>query len=146
MTNLDRLDILTIARGLGFHGTNGCCGSAALAINTVLFNGKGRIVMALNNSILQRDEDFVGHVGVVDKNGTIWDSETVYVGREGVEDFLEWAILDEEYEVTANEAFDVRLFFMDDMEEARKTINACPHADLEQILRTAKRLHQSGKS
>ena len=144
MTNLERLDILALAAEKGFHGTEECCGSAAIAINAVLFDGKGRIIMAINNSLLQRDQDFVGHVGVVDENGTIWDSKTVYVGREGVEDFLEWGILGEEYDVTANEAFDVKLFFIDSMEEAREIIDACPHDDLEEILRTAKKTYLEG--
>ena len=113
MTNLDRLDILQIAKGLGFHGTGGCCGSAALAINEVLFGNQGQIVMALNNTILRRDEDFVGHVGVMDEDDVIWDSETVYVGREGIEDFMEWGMVDPEdpdYNVTEEQASSVDIF------------------------------------
>lgn len=144
MTNLDRLDILQIAKGLGFHGTKGCCGSAALAINEVLFDNKGQIVMALNSTLLHRDEDFVGHAGVIDEDDVIWDSETVYVGKEGVEDFIEWAVVDPEddrYNLVGYEASNVDIFVLSNMKQARSTINACPHADLLKILRTARNIH-----
>jgi hypothetical protein len=149
MTNLDRLDILAIAKRLGFHGINGCCGSAALAINEVLFDNKGQIVMAANSTILHRNEDFVGHVGVMDEEGVIWDSETVYVGKEGIEDFIGWAVVDpkdDRYNLVECEASNVDIFVLNSMEEARNTINACPHADLVEILRTAKKTHFSDRN
>ena len=153
MTRLDHLDILQIARDkLGFHGTGGCCGNAALAINEVLFDNQGKIVMALNNTLLQRDEDFVGHVGVLDEDGVIWDADTVYVGKEGFEDFRDWGMVgpdDPEYGVTEEEAQDAEVYIFDDLSEAKNVITGgtkCPHVDLATILRTATKIHLKGKN
>jgi hypothetical protein len=151
MTNLDRLDILALAAEMGFHGTEGCCGSAALAINEVLFDNKGQIVMALNKAILRRDNDFLGHVGVLDNSGTIWDSDTVYIGKEGVEDFMEWGMLapdDPNQGITKEEADDVDVFILKSLDEAVDIIGGttCKHGDLAIILRTAMDTHFAGSN
>jgi hypothetical protein len=152
MTRLDRLDILQIARErFGFHGTGGCCGPAALAINEVLFDNEGQIVMALNNTLLRRDEHFIGHVGVLDTDNVIWDSEAVYVGTEGFEDFKDWGMIapdDPSYGVTEEEAQDAEVYICDTLDEAREIIGStkCPHANLTTVLRAAMKVHFGGKA
>lgn len=153
MNRLDRLDILQIAREqFGFHGTGGCCGSAALAINEVLFDNEGKIVIALNNTLLRRDEHFIGHVGVLDADGVIWDAETVYVGAEGFDDFKDCGMIapdDPSYGVTEEEAEDADVYVFDTLAEAQQAIGTakCRHkTDMVDILRTAKAFHFGGDS
>jgi len=141
LTDEDRIDAIQVANHLGFHGTGGCCGAAALAINNVLFDGKGKIIVATNNAILERDGNLFGHVGILDKNGIIWDSEREYYyhRQEGIDDFKEWAMLDPEdpdYDVTEEEANDVSIITLS-KEDAEDQFQKCPHADLEKILRKA---------
>lgn len=152
MTRLDRLDILQIARErFGFHGDGGCCGAAALAINEVLFDNEAEIVMAINQSILDKEEDFVGHMGVLDQDGVIWDFRTVYVGAEGIDDFREWGMVgpdDPRYDLTEDEAENAKVYLLDSLDEAREIVgNAkCPHDNLASILRAAMKVHFGGKA
>jgi hypothetical protein len=154
LSRLDRLDILQIARDqFGFHGDGGCCGAAALAINEVLFGNEAEIVMALNQSILDDDEDFVGHVGVLDKEGVIWDFRMVYVGAEGIEDFRAWGMVgpdDPSYDLTEEEAENAEIYLFDSLDEAREAIGKttrCPcGTELADVLRTATAYHFRGTS
>jgi hypothetical protein len=106
--------------------------------------------MAINNTLLRREGDFVGHVGVLDADGVIWDAEAVYVGTEGFEDFRDWGMVapdDPKYGVTDDEAQDAEVYIFDSLAEAQEVIGTttCPcDMDMVGVLRTAKALHLGG--
>jgi hypothetical protein len=145
LSDHDRNNILQLAQEqFRFHGDGGCCGAAALAINEVLFDNKAEIVMAVNQVLLDRDRSFVGHVGVLDKKGTIWDFRTTYTGAEGQDDFMEWGMVgpdNPDYNLTEQEAESAEIYVFDSLEEAQEVVcksAICPHGvDLASILRTA---------
>lgn len=139
LTDNDRQVILGLANTIGFHGTGGCCGAAALAINKLLFNDEGQILIAANKALFERDRRLVGHVGVLDENGVIWDAEQCYEGEEGIDDFIEWGMIDPEdpeYQVTEEESEKVELIELSN-KDARKQFEPCPHGDQESILKKA---------
>lgn len=90
LTDDERLAVLGEAQLQGFGGE---CGAVAIAINKVLFNGRGRLVAAVNAPLWERHEWFVGHVGVRYR-GVIWDAEGTFEGSEGIEEFRAWGMLD----------------------------------------------------
>lgn len=109
LTNDQRLDILAEA---GLHGFGGSCGEAAIAMNKVLFNGRGRLVGAVNRTLWDRDDHFAGHVGVK-YGGVIWDVEGTFEGPDGFEEFRAWGMVDPaEYDLTEEEANDAEIIPM----------------------------------
>jgi hypothetical protein len=110
LTKKDRLAILAEAYDLGLRGHGGECGAAAMAMNEVLFGGKGKYVAALNMKIL-RDGFVVGHIGVL-HDGIIWDVDGTFEDDEGFEDFLEWGMVGpEDYGLTDDEAQDAKILY-----------------------------------
>jgi hypothetical protein len=94
--------ILTTAKAKGFNGTGGHCGTAAVAINRVLFAGKGQIIGAFNDFFLGHDHH-VGHVAV-EFSGAIWDAD----GQPKDMGELEaWGMLDPEDPDWAEQAADL---------------------------------------
>jgi len=91
----DRLSILAHAADLGLGCGGGYCGSIALAMNAVLFDGEGEIVAAVNRYLWEKKGIPVGHVGVRYRK-IIWDGEGTFEGDEGLEEFLSWGMLDPE--------------------------------------------------
>jgi len=89
LTDDDRLAILGEAHILGFGGE---CGAVAIAMNDVLFDGKGKLVAAVNMPLWRRGH-LVGHVGV-EHRGIVWDSEGTYEGSSIEEDFLAFGMVD----------------------------------------------------
>lgn len=78
------------ARNHEFEGFGGWCGCAAVAINQVIFRGRGIYVGAANRFFLRHGR-FVGHVAVKFR-GKLWDAD----GRPKTIDEIEsWAMLDE---------------------------------------------------
>lgn len=62
-------------RAAKLHGFGGECGLVALAINRVVFGGRGEIVVATNWHItLEWDRPFIGHVGVRLPDGDLYDA------------------------------------------------------------------------
>jgi hypothetical protein len=92
LTDEERLDILGLAADEGMVSFSGGCGAVALAMREVLFDGQAEVVAAVNRH-LWRQGRAVGHVGVRDLGGTIWDGEGTYEG-DAVEEFLAWGMLD----------------------------------------------------
>jgi hypothetical protein len=92
MTDRERLKILAEARRLGLHGAGGACGETAIAINELLFDGKGELVAAVNKYRWKQGY-LTGHVGVRVKN-SIWDYEGSFDGPEGLEEFMAAGMLD----------------------------------------------------
>ena len=87
-----RLEILAVAKDLGLTFGGGLCGKVALAIRDVLFDESTQILAVANKSLWDSGR-FVGHVGVLEEDGTVWDSSGSYFG-EGMEDFRSWGMLD----------------------------------------------------
>ena len=92
LTDEERLDILGLAADEGMVSFSGGCGAVALAMREVLFDGQAEVVAAVNRHLWAQDWP-VGHVGVRDGNGAIWDGEGTYEG-DAVEEFLAWGVLD----------------------------------------------------
>ena len=89
-----RLRVLAQAARLGLPTGGGACGAVAVAINDLLFDGKGTLVGAYNAFIWQNfDEHFIGHVGVRDARGSIWDAEGAFDGVDGLEEFRAWGMI-----------------------------------------------------
>ncbi len=88
LTKADRIAILALAREMGLIGDGGECGVTALAINDVLFAGKGKLVAAANVALLERHGRFAGHVGVLWR-GEVWDSR----GAWPRDDFVDWGMV-----------------------------------------------------
>lgn len=92
MTDDKRLEILSLAADIGFDGSGGNCGAAAIAINDVLFKGRGSFLAAVNKTLF--DEGHIaGHIAVL-YNDIVWDYEGTYEGDEGIEDFRSWGMVD----------------------------------------------------
>lgn len=90
MNNAQRFEILRIADLQGFGGE---CGAVAVAINRVLFEGRGRYIAAFNAAALARKRA-VGHVGV-EYGKRIWDGAGTYEGVGYRDEFLgDWCVAD----------------------------------------------------
>src|SRR3990172_3630691 len=77
-------------RAAKLHGFGGECGLVALAINRVVFGGRGVIVVATNWHITNaRGTPFIGHVGVR-FDDDIYDA----TGIVDYEDFRAWGMVD----------------------------------------------------
>ena len=72
MTQDEIGSLIRAAAGHGLRGFGGACGEAAVAINRVVFDGKGTIVAALNEAFLDRGRQ-IGHVAVL-HDGVIWET------------------------------------------------------------------------
>lgn len=81
--------ISLLLKKANIYGFGGECAETAIAINDVLFNGKGKLVAAVNKWLWENEERIVGHVAV-EWNGTYWDSE----GQKNWEDIESWGMLD----------------------------------------------------
>lgn len=92
LTDEERLDILGEALDNGLVAFSGACGATALALREVLFDGQAEVVAAVNRHFWRQGRT-VGHVGVKDLSGTIWDGEGTYEG-DAVDEFLAWGMLD----------------------------------------------------
>jgi hypothetical protein len=92
LTDEERLDILSLAADEGMVSFSGGCGAVALAMREVLFDGQAEVVAAVNRHLWAQDWP-VGHVGVRDGNGAIWDGEGTYEG-DAIEEFLAWGAVD----------------------------------------------------
>lgn len=83
--------ILGIARDEGFRGFGGDCWSAALAINAVIFGGKGVYVAGLNAPLFGK-KIAVGHAAVK-LRGACWDAD----GKpKEIDEIESWGMLDPE--------------------------------------------------
>jgi hypothetical protein len=81
--------ILAAAREDGFEGFGGNCFAAAIALNRVLFGGKGTLVAGLNEFFLAKGHP-IGH-GAVLHDGIYWDAD----GRpKDADDIESWGMLD----------------------------------------------------
>lgn len=89
----DRLSILAHAADLGLGCGGGACASIALAMNPLLFEGRGEVVAAVNQHIWTAHRVAIGHVGIRYR-GVIWDAEGTFEGEDGLEEFLAWGMLD----------------------------------------------------
>lgn len=89
MTDEQRLKVLGMAELRCFGG--GCL-PASVAINDILFDGKGELVMSLNKA-LWGQAMLVGHAGVRFED-KIWDGEGFFSGDDGLEEFLSWGMVD----------------------------------------------------
>lgn len=83
--------VLCRAKALGLRGFGGHCASAAVAINRVLFDGRGEIIGIFNGAFESKDR-LIGHV-VVDFEGIYWDADATPKGADDVE---HWGMLDHE--------------------------------------------------
>lgn len=92
LSDEERLDILGLAADEGMVSFSGGCGAVALAMREVLFDGQAEVVAAVNRH-LWRQGRAVGHIGVRDLGGTVWDGEGTYEGN-AVEEFMAWGMLD----------------------------------------------------
>jgi hypothetical protein len=81
--------VLLRAREMGFNGFGGLCGEAAVAINRVLFQGKGELVGAFNRAFLDH-EHLLGHIAV-SVNGVLWDADAQ---PKTMDDIEHWGMLD----------------------------------------------------
>jgi len=91
-TNDQALEILAEA---SLPAGGGECGETAIAINRVLFGGKGEYVAVANKYLFEQKNRFAGHVGVR-VGDDVWDAEGVWENEPEPEDFLAWGMLDPE--------------------------------------------------
>jgi len=84
----DPAAIINRARALGFNGFGGLCFEAAVAINRVVFDGRGEFVGAFNEAL--HEFRLLGHVAVL-VDGAYWDVDG-YPKHE--EDITSWGMLD----------------------------------------------------
>tara|TARA_R110002074_G_C12426363_1_gene656414 strand:+ start:554 stop:1045 length:492 start_codon:yes stop_codon:yes gene_type:complete len=90
----EELDIVfKILEKANIQGFSGACAEAAMAINNVLFEGEGVIVVAANEYMWKRHGSMIGHVAVYyEPEGTYWDTE----GEKRWIDIESWGMLDPE--------------------------------------------------
>ena len=142
---VDRAD--EIIRAANLDGFGGQCGRVAIAINNVVFGGKGRYVIATNPHISEHKKRmFMGHVVVewkkrlFDATGNIDDEDTVEA----------WGMVDHtdpDYDyLTEEQALDGQLHYIDDLFPTRAaqekaiefgTRGRCPLRDVERALQEA---------
>jgi hypothetical protein len=136
MTDDERLEILGLAHDLGLYGMGGECGETAIAINRLLFGGRGQLVAAVNWPLWQRGR-LIGHVGVEHRN-VVWDAEGTYDDEEALEDFRAWGMLDpdEHPELTEDEAYDARIVRVSER-QVRSALPACGSTDPWRAIRAA---------
>ena len=77
--------VLELAYEFGFKGFGGRCAAAAMAINRVLFQGKGSLVIAVNEALWSKGR-FVGHV-VVEYGGVYWDADAKPKSQSDIDDW-----------------------------------------------------------
>ena len=141
LTDEDRLDILGEALDNGLPTFAGACGATAIAIRDVLFDGRAEVVAAVNRHFWRQGRA-VGHVGVRDSSGTIWDGEGTYEG-DAVEEFMAWGMLDfsdPDHSFTDEEQAEEVLLLegRDAMRAARQMQTFGPALDPGPILRAAR--------
>lgn len=140
-----------VIRAAHLDGFGGRCGRVAIAINRVVFDNKGRYVVATNPAISKHQGQlFMGHV-VVEWKGRLFDA-TGIIGDE--HDVEAWGMVDHtdpDYDyLTEDQANDGQLHYIDDVYPSRaaqeKAIEAgtgtpwgqkCPLHDVERSLREA---------
>ena len=153
-TTIKRAD--EVIRAAQLEGFSGQCGRAAIAINRVVFDDKGRYVIATNPHVNKhplwkrqapRGGLFMAHVAVEWK-GRLFDARGLIDDESLVED---WAIIDphEDWDMlklAEEEAQDAQLHYIDDRYPSRaaqeRAIEAgmrgqCPLRDVERALREA---------
>lgn len=88
-------EIIALARACGFSGFGGDCFAAAIAINRVVFDGRGKLVAGLNEAFAEK-QHFIGHMAVLDPSSTsasqvYWDAD----GRpKNIDEIESWGMLD----------------------------------------------------
>lgn len=85
----DIASIILDAKKYGFTGFGGDCGEAAIAINHILFNNKGKIVGVFNKSLFEHNR-YVGHFAV-EFQDVFWDSDA---RPKDFDDIESWGMLD----------------------------------------------------
>lgn len=90
-------EIIAMAGEDGLRGFGGDCAAAAIAINRVVFDGRGRLVAAFNEAFMQAGHP-VGHVAVETPDGRLWDADarpkTLTDSDQQGTDLLRWGRLD----------------------------------------------------
>jgi len=136
-----------ILRAAGLQGFAGECGRVAIAINRVLFDGKGKYVVATNPHISEHERRmFMGHV-VVEWKKRLFDATGVIEDENDVE---AWGMVDHtdpDYDyLTEEQALDGQLHYIDDVYPSRtaqekaiesSTRGRCPMRAVEYALREA---------
>ena len=136
-----------VIRAAQLEGFGGQCGRVAIAINRVVFDDKGRYVIATNPAINEhRGQVFMGHVAVEWKK-RLFDATGVIADENTVES---WGMVDHtdpDYDyLTEDEANDGQLHYIDDLFRSRAAQEAaiqagtrgqCPLRDVERALREA---------
>jgi hypothetical protein len=95
MSDDDRWQILTIAVQNGLRGMGGACGETAIAINKVLFGGRGTYVASVNEYLFNQGR-IVGHI-MLKIGNEYWDTEQTFDvdDEENMSNFESWGMLDE---------------------------------------------------
>ena len=136
-----------VIRAAQLEGFGGRCGRVAIAINRVVFDDKGRYVIATNPAIsAHRDRLFIGHV-VVEWKGRLFDATGIIDDEDTVES---WGMVDHtdpDYDyLTEEQALEGQLHYIDDMHPSRAaqekaietgTRGQCPLRDVARALREA---------
>jgi hypothetical protein len=136
-----------IIRSAQLEGFGGECGRVAIGINHVLFDDKGRYVVATNPHISEHEgRMMMGHV-VVEWKKRLFDATGLVDDEHGVES---WGMVDHtdpDYDyLTEEQALDGQLHYIDDVYPSRaaqekaiesNTRGRCPLRDVERALREA---------
>jgi hypothetical protein len=134
-------------RAAQLEGFGGQCGRTAIAINRIVFGGKGRYVIATNPAISKhRGRLFMGHV-VVEWKKRLFDANGLIGDEHDVES---WGMVDHadpDYAyLTEEESLDGQLHYIDDKYPSRTaqeraieagTRGQCPLRDVEHALQKA---------
>ena len=137
--------VLAHAREHGFRGFGGYCGKAAIAINRVLFDSKGKLVGALNKAFLVHGRA-IGHVAVR-YQGAFWDSDGK---RKTIDEVESWGMLDASdsdyiegaealgFALDDTAADDVEIVMFDNEAEVMQHFDDGDLAHMERVLQAAK--------
>lgn len=121
------------AQGAGFHGYDGDCAAAAIAINDVLLDGKASYVAGLNVFFFEHMRYSVGHVAVqVSQGGPILDGSGDFKEES---DLTSWSMLDKDdtewvnraaengLDMTEEEHDNAGFYVMDDEADLRDSLS-----------------------
>jgi hypothetical protein len=134
------LDIVfKILEKANIKGFGGACAEAAMAINNVLFDGEGTLVVAANKYMWKNHGRMIGHVAVYyEPEGTYWDTE----GEKGWLDIESWGMLDFEdpsYDFPDEEAAYEVVKIQPTTEELIEQFGGCNYQEKIQQLMAAKK-------
>ena len=131
--DFDQVD--KILKRAELEGFGGMCAEAAIAMNEVIFGGKGKLVAAVNKKLWEEGR-FLGHVAV-EWEGSYWDAD----GEKTWDEIESWGMVDENDEdysfENKDDLYNVERIYPTE-EELYDMFGGCNLEDLKRALYEAK--------